>query len=195
MSQNNYEMIQDFSYFIAGYIYALNTYSAENHCQFINDGNLLYTRMKLKKHDLIELDKNLNKLITFKTFLFDVTTLEHLNGKINALIIDFQNYFTFLKADEFDTKIYIKHNFEYIWKPSCFSTLNNYKIFNLFTFFKVIEVKINFETKYAELKLDVVGKAEIFENKLGIRQNANNRYVINYDNNNNRIEIYNSNFD
>ena len=48
LSQNNYEIIQDFSYFIAGYIYVLNTFSEQNHCKFTNDGDLLYTRMKLK---------------------------------------------------------------------------------------------------------------------------------------------------
>ena len=174
---NDLEKIKIFSYFIAGYMYVLNSYSAQSISQFTNNGDLLYTRMKLSKNDLEKLNENIDKLITFKTFLTDVTSLEHWNGKINAFIMDFKNFFTFKSLDKFDTKIFIKHRYKVGWKASCFRILNTTNIFNLFTFFKVIEVKIDYELKYAELNLELIGKNEIFENKIG---NKDLKFEINY---------------
>lgn len=183
---NDEKKIKDFSYFIAGYMYVLNAYSLQMWCQFKNDGDLLYKRTKLTKQDLEGLDNNINKLITFKTFLIDVVSLEHIQGKLAALYMDFENYFSFRDLNKFDTKIYIKHNFKQNWKASCFSELSNTKIFNLFTFFKVIDVKIDYESKYAEVKLELVGKNEIFENKTG---NKGIECNINYIKNDNVIQI------
>ena len=44
---NNISKINQFSYFISGFIYVLNTYSKEERCQYKNDKNLLYMRKKL----------------------------------------------------------------------------------------------------------------------------------------------------
>lgn len=187
---NDLSKIYKFSYFIAGFIYVLNAYSLHVACQFKNDGDLLYTRMKFPKEDLEELDKNLNKIIIFKTFLSNVNSLEHLNGKINSLRRDIRNFFSFDFSDKYDTKIYIEHHFDLHWKACCFNSFpGNDKIFNLFSFFKVKEVKINFEEKYAEIKLEVVGKFEIFEEILGEEKNKNKRYNIEYNKENNVIQI------
>ena len=188
---NDLNKIKDFSYFIAGYMYVLNSYSSQSISQFRNDGDLLYTRMKLKKKDLERLYNNIDKLITFKTFLLDVFTLEHLHGKISARIFNLKNYFyfSFRNANEFDTKIYILHKYKENWKPSCFECyycLSSIIFFNLFTFFKVKEVKIDYELKYAEIKLELVGKNEIFENKIG---NKNKKFHISYLKDENRIQI------
>ena len=183
---NDLEKIKDFSYFIAGYMYVLNSYSAQSISQFTNNGDLLYTRMKLSKNDLEKLNDNIDKLITFKTFLIDVIPLEHIQGKINALIMDFKNIFSFKNLDKFDTKIYIEHKYKIGWKASCFSSLSSLKIFNLFTFFKVIEVKIDYELNYAEVKLELIGKNEIFENKIGSKES---KFEINYNKNDEIIQI------
>ena len=184
---NNLEKIKDFSYFIAGFMYVLNSYSAQKDCQFSQDGHLLYTRLKLSKIDLEKLNENLDKLITFKTFLIDIMTLEHLHGIINAKIFDFNNFFSFKSSDKFDTKIYIKHKYKIGWKASCFSFTSSVKIFNLFTFFKVTEVKIDYELKYAEVKLELIGKNEIFENKIG---NKDLKFKIDYNKNDEIIQIF-----
>ena len=183
---NDEKKIRDFSYFIAGYIYVLNAYSLQMWCQYKNDGDLLYTRTKLTLKDLEGLDNNINKLITFKTFLIDIVSLEHIQGKLGALLMDFQNYFSFRDLNKFDTKIYIKHNYKQTWKASCFSVLSNKKIFNLFTFFKVVDVKIDYESKYAEVKLELVGKNEIFESEIG---NKGIKFDINYIKKDNIIRI------
>ena len=63
----------------------------------------------------------------------------------------------------------------------------NNKIFNLFSFFKVNEVKINYETKNAEIRLELVGKKKIFEQTIGNNENA--KFNIYYDKNQNYVEI------
>ena len=145
-------------------------------------------RTKLSLDDLNELDSNVNNVITFKKFLIDVTSLEHLNGKINAFVINLNNFFNRSNTDKYDTKIYILHNYYFSWRASCFSTMPvNNKIFNLFSFFKVNEVKINYETKYAEIRLELVGKKKIFEQTIGNNENA--KFNIYYDKNQNYVEI------
>ena len=193
--QNDYETLFDFSYFIAGYIYALNKYSKKVVCEFVNNGDLIYTRMKLSKEDLELLQNNINKIITFKNFLSQIYSLEHLSGKINAFIDHIKNYKFFISdSDKFDTNIYITHNFDNLWKASCFSFIDNSKIFNLFSFFRVKEVNINYRRKSASIKLETVGKCEIFEAEIGKKENENIEYNIEYSPENNIIRIYDSYF-
>ena len=194
---NNINKINQFSYFISGFIYVLNTYSKEERCQYKNDKNLLYMRKKLSLEDLIKLDKislepkEENRIITFKTFLENVTSLETYIGIIDSYVIDFKNFFSFFDLDKYDTKIYIIHHFSKGWETSCFSfSITNYKIFNLFTFFKVNEVKINFEDKNAEIRLEHVGKYDIFEDKFAEKEYKHINYNIKYDQKLNAIMIY-----
>ena len=193
---NDIKKIIEFSYFISGFIYVLNTYSKEVRCKFINDRDKLYVRKKLSLEDLIKLDsisidpKEENRIITFKTFLKNVSSLMHSNGIIHSLLMDFKNYFDLSNSDRYDTKIYIEHHFSNGWETSCFSIPSqlNYKIFNLFTFFKVNEVKINFENKCAEIKLELVGKYDIFEDIFDENGKYKN-YNVQYDENLNAIII------
>ena len=81
-----------------------------------------------------------------------------------------------------------------MWKVSCFNNIKNAKKFNLFSFFKVIEVNINYETKSAEITLETVGKNEIFEAKIGKKENEKIKYYIEYAPDRNIIRIYDSFF-
>ena len=188
--QNDYETLCDFSYFIAGYIYVLNKYSESAISQFRNDGDLIYTKMKLSKEELEILLNSINKVITFKSFLSEIYSLEHLGGQINAFIFDMKDKLFSSYSDNFDSKIYIIHNYKRFWKASCFSLIDNSKKFNLFSFFKVLEVKINYIDKIAEIKLETVGKNEILELKLGKKENENRKYDIKYAKDENIIQIY-----
>ena len=193
---NDFNKINKFSYFISGFMYVLNKYSEEQECKFKNDGDMLYTRTKLSLEELRKLDEiaaspdNKDKIITFKTFLTNVASLEHLNGHICAFLLDLSNYLAIDFSGKFDTKIFIEHHFNEGWEASGFSTmpLNN-KIFDLFTFFKVNEVRINFEEKYAEINLELVGKNEIFENKFSNRGNQYVDYKVKYDEYSNQIKF------
>ena len=145
-------------------MYVLNTYGKIALGCFRNDGDILYTRMDLSREDLEELDKNRNKIIIFKTFLTYLANLEHLNGQIYAIYNDINKYLFFKK---FDTKIFIRHRHDDNWSPCCFSLPSNGKIFNLFSYFLVEDVKINYEDNYAEINLEVVGKKTIIEERIG----------------------------
>ena len=187
---NDYNVIRDFSYFIAGFMYILNAFGEQKYSSFKNDGDMLFKRMKLTKDDLEEILNNINKLITFKTFLCDLNSLEHLNGKVNIYVNEYLSYFSFSKDEKYDTKIYIKHNYKSNWKPSCFRTEPyNHCLFNLFTFFKVINIKIDYERKSAEIHLENVGKTEIFEEKIWKREKEKKKYNIKYDQNENIIKL------
>ena len=106
-----------------------------------------------------------------------------------------KNYgFLISDSNKFDTNIYITHNFDNLWKASCFSFVDNSKIFNLFSFFRVKEVNINYRRKSASIKLETVGKYEIFEAEIGKKENENIEYNIEYSPENNIIRIYDSYF-
>ena len=151
--------------------------------------------MELSKEDLEILQNNINKIITFKNFLSKIYSLEHFHGQICAYMNYIKNYgFLISDSNKFDTKIYIFHNFDNLWKASCFSNIKNAKKFNLFSFFKVIEVNINYETKSAEITLETVRKYEIFEAKIGKKENEKIKYYIEYAPDRNIIRIYDSFF-
>lgn len=190
LHSNNYDLIERFSYFISGFIYVIKSFSDESKNHFREDGYELYTNMQLSYEDLAALDlianarSNKDKIITFKGFLNDVMSSEIMSGKIAKFIsniIDIKNYFTFKKTDKYVTKVYIEHNFDTHWEASCFSKTSNNKIFNLFTFFKVNELNINFQEKRAELKLELVGKNEVFEEKFSENDSKYINYDINYE--------------
>ena len=172
----DFNKINNFSYFISGFMYVLNNYSEDYICQFKNDEGILYTRIKLSLEELIELDKiankteNEDKIITFKTFLNNVINFDN---DVSRLLLNIKKLFTIDFSDRYDTKIYIRHHYKEEWKASCFTTLLGIdsKIFDLFTFFKVNEVKINFEEKKAEINLELVGKNVIFEEKFNEKGN------------------------
>ena len=191
--KNDYNVIRDFSYFIAGFIYILNTYGEQKCSSFRNDGDMLIKTMKFTKDDLEGLKNNLNKLITFKTFLCDLNSRDQPNGKINIFVNYFLSYFSFLSfsnKEKYDTKIFIMHKFKSNWKPSCFRTEPyNHCLFNLFTFFKVIDIKIDDEKKSAEIRLENVGKKEIFEGKMWKLEKENKKFNFEYDQNENIIKL------
>ena len=56
--------------------------------------------MKLSKEDLELLQNNINKIITFKNFLSQIYSLEHLSGKINAFIDYIKNYKFFISDSD-----------------------------------------------------------------------------------------------
>ena len=161
-------------------MYVLNTYGKISLGCFRNDGDILYTRMDLSREDLEELDKNRNNIIIFKTFLTYLASLDHLNGQIYAIYNDINKYLFFKK---FDTKIFIRHHHDDNWSSCCFGLPSNGKIFNLFSYFLVEDVKINYEDNYAEINLEVVGKKAIFEERIGNDIENIQKYKISVENN------------
>ena len=119
LSSNNLELIEMFSYFIASTMFALVSYSTIKGAFFINNGDKLYKRVNLNYEDVVRFEKNLNNIILFKTFVNEMTTLEHLHGQIYRYKIDssFKK-----KLNKFDTQIFIINHYDaQHWKPSCIS--------------------------------------------------------------------------
>ena len=167
LSSDNLDLIENFSYFIAGLMLALYTYGTVKSCVFVNNGDVLYKRVNLNYEDVKRLESNKDNIILFKTFLKDITTLEHLHGMIYKNKIDFD----FVKKNnKFDTKINIIHSFnENSWLATCFSLSTFFfpeKIFNLFSFFKVIDVDINYDKKEVEVTLQNVGIKNILNSNI-----------------------------
>ena len=187
---NDYNSFSLFSYFISGFIYVLNKYGDK----YKNFTDKLKLRMKLSLTELKKLDEiankkeNKDKIITFKTFLTNVLNFESILDKIKELKMYFNNFFNYLWEEKFNTNVYIDFDLEKHWTNLCFISFDIIT-FNLFTFFKVNEVKINFEEKCAEVSLEVVGKNKIFE-EFFCEDNKND-YNIKYNEKNNIIEILN----
>ena len=166
---------------------ALYSYGKKKSCLFVNDGDRLYKRVNLNYEDIKRFEQNKNNIILFKTFLNEMTTLEHPQGLIYKEKIDFSSV---KSNNKFDTKIYIIHYFdESSWKASCISLstmLFPKKVINLFTFFKVLAVDVDYNEKTASITLGTVGKTKILEEEIA---NLNNKFKVQYDNYDNVIEV------
>ena len=187
LSSTNLELIEKFSYFIAGFMLSLITYGIKEKCLFSNNGHRLYKRVNLNFEDIKRFESNKNKIIMFKTFLNEITTLEHLQGLAYKAKIDA----TFVKVNnKFDTEINIRHVFnESLWEPTGISLSTFFfpeKVFNLFSFFKVVDVDINYGNKSAIITLENVGIKYNLEEKIA---RFNNRFKVEYNRRENIIEV------
>ena len=187
LSSDNLELIDKFSYFIAGLMLALYTYGEVKKCLFINNGDKLYKRVNLNYEDIKRLENNKNNIILFKTFLNNMTTMGHLQGLAYKAKIDA----CFDKGNnKFDTQIYIIHNFNRdSWKAICFSLNTMFfpeKIINLFSFFKVREIDVNYNEKIAKVTLETIGIKEILEEKIA---QYNNKFSLEYNSRENIMEV------
>ena len=173
---NDKVLLNKLIYFISGFMLALNKCGESLKCEYkIN--SKLYHRRKMNYKELIKLKENISKIICFKIFLCDIAPLGHLQGFLYQKLIDSKEFIetTYLNIldynDKYDCKIYINYCFQESWKANCISVSKGKlqmpeKIFNLFSFFKVKDVKIDENDKSAEIILDSIGKKEILEKKI-----------------------------
>ena len=189
----NSELLKRLSYFIGGYMLALNKCGNTLDCEY-KQNTELYQRRKMGYKELMKLQENINQIICFKTFLCDIAPSGHIHGEIYRGFINgktfLHNFYLNLvdKNIMYDCKITINHIFQDNWKTNCFSVFSKdiisfpQKIFNLFSFFRVKEVKIDQNDKSAQIVLDTIGKKEILEYKIW------NKHTVEYNNNENIIE-------
>lgn len=186
LSSGNLELIEHFAYFISGTMLAIYSYGIQKKCIFINNGDRLYKRVNLNYEDVVRFEKNINNIILFKTFINEMTTLEHMHGLIYRSKIDssFQK-----KFNKFDTQIFINHYFDDNFKASCISlstALFPEKVINLFTFFEVLKVDVNYKEKTAKITLKNIGKTEILEE---IIANKKNLFKVEYNKEDQIMEV------
>ena len=195
---SNFEKtLEIFGYFIAGIMYALDKCGNTLYCELKID-SLLYNKIEMDLSDLKLFQQNINEIISFKTFLCDLTTLEHLHGQIYRLFKDSNSFFKKIYSELVENKKYtvsIKINYQYNpkWKTNCFSVSKTTislpaKIFQFFSFFRIKNVIINENNFEGEILLDSIPRKEILEEKLYNEFDTN---FISYNINENIFEILN----
>ena len=175
--ETNYELIMDkFGYFIAGFMKALDLYGTKKNAFLPVESDLEKKKIEMEYKDLLQFKKNINKIISFKTFLNEIAPLNHLQGQIYKLKNNISSFFSevynnyLLDKKKFYVSLKIKYNHkDKIWIPNCISVSTAgfpEKTIQLFTFFKIKNVIINEDKNLGEIELQSIGRKEILEEKL-----------------------------
>ena len=174
---------QKICYFIGSLLYNLDNssfyYKNDNYNEKNNKQLILYKEISGNYIDLLLYEKNKNKIITFPSFLF--CTEKNNNNLDNNKIPYNKDKYTIL----FKISYNLNNQNEYI--PILFDLFDS-KIFQLFTFYKINDVKIKNKEEKAIIYLEPINKKDYLE----LRLKENN--TINYNQNLNIMEsIYNEN--
>lgn len=194
--ESNFEIVMDkFGYFIAGFMKALDLFAMNKDAYLKTESNLEKKKIEIDIDDLLIFKKNINKIISFKSFLNELAPLTHLHGYIykffndaSTSISSFRN--NLVGKNKFSVSIKIKFNHkDNIWLPNCYSVSTSAfpeKIIQLFTFFKIKNVLINEGIMTGEILLESIGRKEILEEKMSNEFETN--YII-YNANENIFEF------
>ena len=149
---------------------------------YTKDKYEVYRGVKLYYSSLLPYERAIGKIIILSTFIFtseDETDARRFSGRKDSLSL----YKTALK---FSVIFKIKNNYQKSWIPN--GILNGEKeiIYLPFSFYKVIDVKIDYKNYIADIYLETVGKTEILEEKITMDNNK-----IQYNQNKEIIEIVN----
>jgi len=146
-----------FNYFISGFLKSLNLSNTA-----LKNNQFLYKGINMDYEELINFKKNVNEIICLKSF-FQTT-------RIKKVAVYF-----FSNKDNYKVLFIIDFKYSNSCDLDCFdiSKLSLYKaeeevLFKIFSFFKIIDVKIDKNDKKAEIKLASIGREENFESKLNL---------------------------
>ena len=195
--ETNYELFMEkFGYFIAGFMKALDLYGKNKNAYLPVECDLEKKKIEMDYKDLIQFKNNIDKIISFKTFLNEIAPLNHLHGKIYQGVNYISSFFReaynnyLLDKRKFYVSLAIKYKHkDKIWISNCISVSTSAfpeKIFQLFTFLRIKNVIINEEKKFGEIKLESIGRKEILEEK--ICNDLETNYII-YNSKENIFEI------
>ena len=171
-------LLHKFIYFIAGFIKSLNITTNIQ----VNYNCTLYRGMKIDFDDLIFYKKSINQIICFKSFLSTIPSKKFAESVSSGVI-----------GNKYGTIMIIN----YKYNPQCLydlfdiTKLSMYSfekeiLFKSFSFFRVVEVKINEKDKKAEITLNHIGKAKNFDSRLDLLSQGSS---IQYNQNKDMIEI------
>ena len=165
------------AYFISRLMYHLNLFAKENKEYFTKDKYEVYSGTKLFYSSIIQYERAIGKVITFSTFIStseDENLAKKISGRNNSLTL----YKTFLK---FSVIFRIKNCYQSNWISNgiIIEDISSYKEekeikYLPFSFYKVIDVKIDYKKFIADIYLETIGKTEILEEK--IRMNKQIKY-------------------
>ena len=195
---NNIDQLahQKICYFIGSLMYSLdnssfyynNDYNLDVNMN--NDKLILYKELSGNDIDVLFYQLNKNQIITFPTFLFCSKNLDNNQGFENN--INNKDKYIFL----YRIKLNVNNMNEY--PPMLFEINEGFQFFQLFTFFKITDVKIKQSDDKIFIDLEPIFKKEYLEFRLkdneAIYYNSNLNIMesIYYENNNNNSNMNNS---
>ena len=201
---NNIDQLahQKICYFIGSLMYNLDTSDYffnmhEEDVEIIDNKLILYKELSGNYIDLLIYKKNKNQIITFPSFLLASKKLIHSE---NDDLFNKNN-------DRFDFIYKIKYNLnnQEEYTPILFDMSQENKIFQLFSFFKITNIKIKKANSKVIIDLEPINKKEYLElrikqidesNSIYYNENLNIMEPIFYENNmyNDNSNAHNSNF-
>ena len=167
----NINMKEPITYFTSRLMYSLNSYAQINKKYFCKDETFLSRGIKIPYSTILQYERAKGKIITFSSF---ITTSE--NKKIAMMFSGRGNSKDLYKQRlSFSTMIFIKNKFKNNWISNGIDIqdVSVYRkeieiLFLPFSFFYVIDVKIDIDNYTADIYLETIGKEEILEEKIKI---------------------------
>lgn len=178
LSSGNSALLEKLSYFIAGFVKALDKAG-----KGINKNCQLFSRFNsLPLNELNIFKENIGNIISFKNFF--LTHISRENKKESMKPGNFNFYeVMFVVNYEYDSEL------EY----DCFDISEffffskaSFILFRIFSFFKIVDIKIDEENKSADIILKSIGRIKKFEKKI---IKYKNRSKIQYNSKKERLEI------
>ena len=167
---NNLDLlaIQKTYWFIAAVIYSLNEYSKKKDKGIKEDGLKLYRGIKANLSTLLSYELAKDELICYPSFTSTTRSLDQAKKYSNNE----------KKENEYATIITINYKFKEKFLPTAVDvkdiSMNSKEdecLFFPYSFFKVIDFKIDHSSKTAEIELETIGKTEIIETQIGYGNN------------------------
>ena len=183
LNQKDANLLKKITYFIGCLI---KSFDISNNILYYDSKNIsdLFYGTYMSYEELVSFKENINKIICFKSFLSTTKSKKIALGFISSY-----------KDDNYRVLLKIIYEHKDNCKIDCynFSRLSQYKVekeilFNLFAFFKIINVDINDNNKKAEITLYSIGKEKMFEIKIN-QLSKDNKNDIKFKTINNIIEI------
>lgn len=164
--------IDQTGYFLSGLSYSLNLYGEEAN-KNVNEEITLYRGLSLTYINILPYKNNIGNIITFPSFLSTTT---------NFSIAENFSYLN-LKENQFRVIMTIKYKRKNNWLPNAVNVDDislcqgeEERLFHTYSFFKIKNVKIDIENKYAGIELDTVGKTCIFEEEYNKKKKIRYNY-------------------
>jgi hypothetical protein len=152
------------SWFIAAVIFSLNEYSINKNKGIKEDGLKLYRGITSNLSTLLNYELAKDELICYPSFTSTTRLFDRAENFANEQ----------KKENEYATIITINYKFKEGFLPTAVDVkdISLYPeeeecIFFPYSFFKVIDFKIDHSSKKAEIELETIGKKEIIETKIG----------------------------
>jgi V8-like Glu-specific endopeptidase len=172
LRENDKLSLKKFNYFIGGFLKALDISGNILNCG-IKYSCQVYRIQIIPLKDLILFKENINKIISFKSFI----SVSPLATKISSDFMEVDKMFQVLFKINYDYKENCELDFFDITKLSKYPGEKEH-VFRIFSFFKVINVVINKNKKQAEIIMDSIGRMKGIENELSKLKEINNVKII-----------------